>query len=136
MQNVAENYIEQFFEEDETGRPRVVITSAFKTRDFADMAAALRMIHETRIKIRKSAAPPEEKEKKRDFISMIREAGLARMKENRKLIPLLPRAPEPDPPPNSEEDLPSDEDSDTENLSRIRARIESEADLLGENSDA
>jgi transposase-like protein len=83
MQRVSEKYIAQYIDE-ETGE--ILINSSFKTRDFADMAAALRMIHETRIKIRKANEPKDgDKDgKKRDFLSMIREAGQNRLRENRR----------------------------------------------------
>ena len=104
MQRVVENYIEQFFDPD---THRVEIPHNFKSRDFADMAAALRMIHETRIKIRKAIAPDPGKEdkKSRDFLSLIREAGLSRVRENQRRRTLSkPRQAidESDPPPDDE----------------------------------
>ena len=89
MQKVSERYINQFIDE-ETGE--IAILPSFKTRDFADMAAALRMIHETRIKIRK-ANEPKDKDggKKNDFLTMIREAGQNRLRENRRRAGVLPQ---------------------------------------------
>lgn len=83
MQAVSAVYIQKF-RDPETGD--IVIDSSFKTRDWADMAAALRMIHETRLKIRKEHAPKDDGKdgKKGDFISVIREAGLNRLKDNKR----------------------------------------------------
>jgi len=88
MQQVAENYIEGFFEVDDEGQQKVVIDAAFKTRDFADMAAALRMIHETRIKIRKATEDVNKSNKPggKDFISFMKEIGKEKMAERNDLI--------------------------------------------------
>jgi len=129
MQKVSEKYISQYID-DETGE--IIINSAFKTRDFADMAAALRMIHETRIKIRKANAPVDKDGgKKNDFLTMIREAGLSRIRDNRR------RKVEEVPEEESEEDENRPVQSETEESSRetaqipsianIRARVESES---------
>jgi transposase-like protein len=96
MQRVCEDYVGQFFDED----GHVVISSAFKSRDFADMAASLRMIHETRIKIRKANEPKDGAGKDgqgKDILSIVREAGLNRLKENRRRGPITPVVPPDDP---------------------------------------
>ncbi len=137
MQKVSENYIEQFFVEDEdTGEKHISINSAFKTRDFADMAAALRMIHETRIKIRK-ANEPKDKDggKKNDFLTMIREAGQNRLRENRRragvVVPKSVQEEETDDDRNEAPapDSPGDRSAEPvvlPSLAEIRARFESE----------
>lgn len=138
MQKVSETYIEQFFEEDEeTGEKKIVITNQFKTRDFADMAAALRMIHETRIKIRKANEPKDgDKDgKKTDFLSVIREAGLNRLKENRRRASAAPvieeddDADEPDPP--SSTTTTAGPPAPLPSLADIRARVEAAAGERG-----
>jgi hypothetical protein len=88
MQQVAENYIEGFFDVDDEGQQKVVIDAAFKTRDFADMAAALRMIHETRIKIRKATEDVNKTNKQggKDFISFMKEIGQEKIAERNALV--------------------------------------------------
>jgi hypothetical protein len=132
MQKVSEDYIEQFFVEDEeTGIAKVVITSAFKTRDFADMAAALRMIHETRIKIRKANEPKDggSDGKKNDFLSIIRQAGMDRLRDNRRRASTFPATEDDD---ESESPEPAAEEAygapaEIHSIAAIRARVESSA---------
>lgn len=81
MQKVSEHFISRYINDDGI----VTIPEEFKTREFADMAAALRMIHETRIKLRKALEPP--KEKRTDglgFLSLIQEAAARRARTMRK----------------------------------------------------
>lgn len=133
MQKICDTYIDQFYVVDpETGEGRILIPANFQSRNFADMAAALRMIQETRIKIRKSNEPKDgDKDgKKTDLLTVIREAGLNRIAENRRRGPVAP-------PP--EEDDNSDAEGSTEEtygesspvagftIADIRARLESAA---------
>jgi hypothetical protein len=138
MQQVSENYIAQFFVEDqETGTTKVMINSAFKTRDFADMAAALRMIHETRIKIRKANEPKDaagKDGKKNDILSLVREAGLNRLKENRRRGPVTPVAQDDDQEDDDARQQESPQAADDgagpialPDFSELRARLESAA---------
>jgi len=133
MQKVSEKYINQFIDE-ETGE--IAILPSFKTRDFADMAAALRMIHETRIKIRKSNEPKDggKDGKKNDFLSMIREAGQNRLRENRRRAGVTTPKPadeEEEPDDRKEEQAPdqasdgSGEPVSLPNLAELRKGIES-----------
>ncbi len=112
MQRVSEKYIDQFFVRDEeTGEVEIVIPNSFQSRNFADMAAGLRMIQETRIKIRKSNEPKDggKDGKKNDFLSLIREAGQSRIRENRKRRPgVMP-------------DKPTDEEEETDDRSKEQA---------------
>lgn len=142
MQKVSEKYINQFID-DETGE--IAILPSFKTRDFADMAAALRMIHETRIKIRKSNEPKDggKDGKKNDFLSMIREAGQNRLRENRRRAGVV--APKPADEEEELDDRHEEQEPDSTStggaesvilpsLSELRARLESE--LGGSRTEA
>ena len=81
MQQVAEYYVHQFIGTD----GKVNIPKDFKTRDFTDMAAALRMIHDTRIKLRRALDPPKQKSTEgMGFLTLIQEATARRAKETRK----------------------------------------------------
>lgn len=143
MQRVVENYIGQFFD---PATSQVEIPTNFKSRDFADMAAALRMIHETRIKIRKAITPqtPEGKEgKKKDILNLIREAGLARLRDNRQRRQPTPASEEEpshelsgdEPGHRPESDAP-EADLRLPSLADLRAQLEAAYGQTGEDSDA
>ena len=143
MQRVSEKYISQYIDE-ETGE--ILINSSFKTRDFADMAAALRMIHETRIKIRKSNEPKDAGKdgKQNDFLSLIREAGQNRLRENRRRAGIVAQKPPEEEEPANE--LQQEQHGNAQrvsgdsirfpNLSDLRAKIESELNNPSGNSEA